>query len=89
MRATIFVLCVAGTYMGPALSQATVLQIFESPDRQEEGRFGWSVGGVDDTNDNGSSDILIGACGEGSSTALERAGRGYLFDDLVFRISLI
>jgi hypothetical protein len=60
-------------------SQATVLQVFESPNSQEEGRFGWSVARVADTNGDGLDDISIGAYGEATGDGLDRAGRLYLY----------
>lgn len=63
-----------------ASSHATVLRVFESPNSQEGGRFGWSVARVPDTNGNGSDDVVIGAYGEGAGAEMDRSGRAYLYD---------
>ncbi len=57
----------------------TLLQSIDSPNPNFEGRFGFSVAGVPDTNGDGRGDLLIGAFGEDPGTVPDETGRAYLF----------
>jgi hypothetical protein len=73
-------LCTVVPYLLAASSHATVLHVFESPNSQEDGRFGWSVACVPDANGDASDDVVIGAYGEASTTAMDRTGSAYLYN---------
>ncbi len=62
-------------------SDGSLLYTLASPNETEHGYFGFSVSGVDDVNDDGHPDIIIGAKGESPSSAPD-IGRAYVFDGL-------
>lgn len=55
-----------------------LLATFETPNPQEGGCFGWSIGGVPDVNGDGIGDVIVGAYREGPTTS-DQTGRAYLF----------
>jgi hypothetical protein len=52
----------------------------KSPNEHESGRFGQSVAGVPDLNEDGQGEVLIGASGENPGNRPNAAGRAYVFD---------
>jgi hypothetical protein len=56
------------------------LSIFESPNEEPFGFFGFAVSGVPDINGDGLGDVLVGAPFEDPVMGLEDAGRAYAFD---------
>lgn len=58
------------------------IQILESPNVESGGLFGTAVAGIDDVDDDGTPDVLVGAEGEtvvSNEDSLKVAGRVYLF----------
>jgi len=62
-------------------SEATGAQIHSIDGATENDRFGWSVGGVGDVDDDGRADFLVGAPGF-DVPGLTNAGRAYLISGL-------
>ncbi|MEM8600625.1 MAG: integrin alpha, partial [Bacteroidota bacterium] len=50
-----------------------------SANEEMEGRFGYTVSGAGDVDNDGFDDILIGAFGEGPGSSPDNAGRAYVF----------
>jgi hypothetical protein len=50
-----------------------------SPKPEADGRFGWTVSGAGDVNDDGYPDMIVGASNEDGGTHPEDAGRAYVF----------
>jgi hypothetical protein len=56
-----------------------LLHTLVSPNEESEGRFGISVSGAGDVNNDGLDDVVVGACGESPGASPDRAGRAYVF----------
>ncbi len=56
-----------------------LLSVYVSPNEAADGRFGFTVSGVPDTNGDGRGDVLAGAYFEDPGSAPENSGRAYLF----------
>lgn len=57
-----------------------LLHEFMSPNEELFGFFGYSVGGIQDTNGNGRGDVVIGAPSDDPGASPANVGRAYIFD---------
>jgi hypothetical protein len=64
----------------------TLMYTLRSPNEARGGRFGRSVSGVRDVNEDGHDDVLVGAWGEGAS--LTYHGRAYVFNGIEVPVEL-
>ena len=64
--------------VSPSLVQAQTPRVLESPNGEEFGEFGAAVASVGDVNDDGASDVVVGAPDEDASDEIN-AGRAYIF----------
>ncbi len=55
------------------------IRSIQSPNEQFQGRFGWSVAGLDDIDYDGRGDIAVGAYGEDPGDSPFMSGRVYVF----------
>ncbi|MFO0872854.1 MAG: hypothetical protein U0575_02630 [Phycisphaerales bacterium] len=60
-------------------TNGALLHTYTSPNPENTGRFGGSVGGLPDAGGNGLGDVVIGAAFEDPGAAPSEAGRAYIF----------
>jgi hypothetical protein len=57
----------------------TLLATLAAPDAQANAQFGWSVAGINDLNNDGKGDLIVGAPFFNGGTGLTNAGKAYIF----------
>jgi hypothetical protein len=61
-------------------STGLLLRELASPNEEQDGHFGYAVGGIPDANGDGRGDVIVGAQNEDPGASLDNAGRAYIFD---------